>query len=167
MAGIDSTLYCLAIGSSQNFKFETWYQVNLSFAIASFQALASLSKDTPTILRPLKCRSLYIATTFGFSALQGPHQEAQKSTIVTLPKHSFREITFPSGLGPEKSALHLASAAGAGAGAGGVVPTDGDFISASFAFTALPGFVFFRDSSKPLYIFSDFLESALGSFNIP
>jgi len=44
---------------------------------------------------------------FGFSALQGPHQEAQKSTIVTLPKLSFRLTVFPSGFGAEKSDLHL------------------------------------------------------------
>lgn len=137
----------------------------MSFAIASFQALASLSKDTPTMFSPLECNSLYIATTFGFSLRHGPHQEAQKSTIVTFPKHSFREITFPSGLGPEKSDLHLASAVGAGAG--DVAPTDGDFISASLVLIALPGFVFFNDSSKLLYNFSDFARSVLGSLSIP
>jgi hypothetical protein len=62
-----------------------------------------------------------MATTFGFSFRQGPHHDAQKSTIVTFPKLSLREITFPSGLGAEKSDLHLA----AGAGAAGVAPTDG------------------------------------------
>ncbi|GGA73372.1 hypothetical protein GCM10008015_12470 [Flavobacterium palustre] len=55
-----------------------------------------------------------MATTFGFSFLHGPHQEAQKSTIVTFPKLSFREITFPSGLGAEKSVLHLAAGAAPG-----------------------------------------------------
>jgi hypothetical protein len=54
-----------------------------------------------------------MATILGFSALQGPHQEAQKSTIVIFPKTSFKEIIFPSGFGAEKSALHLAAAAGA------------------------------------------------------
>lgn len=58
VAGIDCTLYCAAIGSSQNFKFETWFQVRLSFAMASFQALASLSNDTPIMFRPLLCSSL-------------------------------------------------------------------------------------------------------------
>ena len=90
-----------------------------------------------------------MATTFGFSALQGPHQEAQKSTMVTFPKHSLSETNFPSGLGAEKSDLHLASA-GAGAGAGGVTPTAGVFISLSLVLMALPGFVFFNDSSNPL-----------------
>jgi hypothetical protein len=46
------------MGSSQNFKFETWFQVNLSFAMASFQALASLSNETPIMFSPLLCNSL-------------------------------------------------------------------------------------------------------------
>ncbi len=54
VAGIDCTLYCAAIGSSQNFKFETCVQVNLSFAIASFHLTASLSKETPIIFSPLE-----------------------------------------------------------------------------------------------------------------
>jgi hypothetical protein len=56
--GIDSTLYCKAIGSSQPFKCETWFQVNLSFAIAAFHAFSSLSNETPIILSPLECNSL-------------------------------------------------------------------------------------------------------------
>ena len=40
---------------------------------------------------------------FGFSALQGPHQDAQKSTIVILPKLSFKLTIWPSGFGAEKS----------------------------------------------------------------
>jgi hypothetical protein len=75
--------------------------------------LFSLSKETPIIFSPFECNSLYIATTFGFSFLHGPHHEAQKSTIVTFPKLSLRETTFPSGLGAEKSALHLALPTGA------------------------------------------------------
>lgn len=58
VAGIDSTLYCLAIGSFQYFKLETCVHVKPSFAIASFQAPASLSKETPTILSPFACSSL-------------------------------------------------------------------------------------------------------------
>lgn len=85
-----------------------------------------------------------MATTFGFSFLQGAHHDAQKSTIVTLPRLSLREMVLPSGLGAEKSALHLASPTGA------VAPTAGEFISVSFAFTVLPAFVFFKDSSKLL-----------------
>ena len=81
----------------------------------------------------------------GFSCLQGAHHEAQKSTIVTLPKLSLSEIILPSGLGAEKSVLHLASPA-----AGADAPTVGAFISASLAFTALPGFVFLMVSSNPL-----------------
>ena len=70
----------------------------------------------------------------GFSFRQGPHQEAQKSTIVILPKLSFNEITFPAGLGAEKSDLHLVPPI---AGAAGT-----DFIFAKASFTALPGLVF-------------------------
>jgi hypothetical protein len=58
-----------------------------------------------------------MATTFGFSTLQGPHHEAQKSTIVTFPKLSLSEITLPSGLGAEKSDLQLAVPGPAVAGA--------------------------------------------------
>jgi hypothetical protein len=102
---------------------DTCVQVNLSLAIASFHFAASLSKETPTMLSPFECNSLYIATTFGFSFRHGPHHEAQKSTIVTFPKLSLREITFPSGLGAEKSVLHLASPA-----VGAVAPAAGAFI---------------------------------------
>ena len=59
-----------------------------------------------------------MATIFGFSPLQGPHQEAQKSTIVIFPATSLSEISLPSGFGAEKFALHLAGAAD-GAGAAG------------------------------------------------
>jgi hypothetical protein len=69
--------------------------------------------------------------------------------MVTFPKQSLSETNFPSGLGAEKSDLHLASA-GAGACAGGVTPTAGVFISLSLVLMALPGFVFFNDSSKLL-----------------
>ncbi len=42
-------------------------------------------------------------TTFGFSALQGPHHEAQKSIIVTFPNDSFNETVLASGVFAEKS----------------------------------------------------------------
>ena len=54
------------------------------------------------IFKPLLCNSLYKATTFGFSCLHGPHHDAQKSTIVTFPKLSFKETVFPSGVFAEK-----------------------------------------------------------------
>ena len=44
-----------------------------------------------------------MATTFGFSARHGPHQEAQKSIIVTFPNDSFNETVFPAGVLAEKS----------------------------------------------------------------
>jgi hypothetical protein len=56
------------------------------------------------MFKPLLCNSLYNATTFGFSALHGPHQDAQKSIIVTFPIDSFKEMVFPSGVFAEKSA---------------------------------------------------------------
>lgn len=59
---------------------------------------------------------MYSATTLGFSALHGPHHEAQKSTIVTLPAIDFKDIILPSGFGPEKSVVHLPAGAAAGAG---------------------------------------------------
>ena len=55
------------------------------------------------MFKPLLCNSLYNATTFGFSALHGPHQEAQKSIIVTFPKDSFNETVLPSGVFAEKA----------------------------------------------------------------
>ena len=155
-AGIDSTWYWIAIGSFQNFRFETCVQVNWSFAIASFHLAASLSKETPTIFNPLEWNSLYSATILGFSALQGAHQEAQKSTIVTFPKLSLRLIIFPAGLGAEKSELHLAVPTGASAGAGGPAFTEGDFKALIFSAIALPGFVVFNDSSRPENNFSMF-----------
>jgi hypothetical protein len=79
----------------------------LSFAIAFFHFVASSSKDTPIMFSPLLCNSLYNATTFGFSALQGPHQDAQKSIIVTFPKDSFKETIFPSGVLAEKLAAFV------------------------------------------------------------
>ncbi len=53
------------------------------------------------------CNSLYNATTFGFSALHGPHQDAQKSIMVTFPKDSFKETIFPSGVFAEKLAAFV------------------------------------------------------------
>jgi hypothetical protein len=58
VAGIDSTLYCFAIGSSHPLRFETCVQTNLSFAIASFHFTESSSNETPIILRPFECSSL-------------------------------------------------------------------------------------------------------------
>lgn len=76
----------------------------MSLTIAFFHFVASSSKDTPIMFKPLLCNSLYKATTFGFSALQGPHHDAQKSIIVTFPKLSFKETVLPSGVFAEKSA---------------------------------------------------------------
>ena len=72
---------------------------------------------------------------FGFSLRQGPHHDAQKSTMVILPRLSFNETFFPAGLGAEKSALHFAPPK-----AGGAVGADFNLAKASF--TALPGLLF-------------------------
>ena len=58
VAGMPSTSYSIAIGSSQPFKLEIWVHVNLSFAIAAFHFEASSSKETPIIFSPLLCNSL-------------------------------------------------------------------------------------------------------------
>ena len=54
------------------------------------------------IFKPLAWNSLYNATTFGFSFLQGPHQDAQKSIIVSFPKALLSEVFSPTVLGAEK-----------------------------------------------------------------
>src|SRR5690554_7219945 len=71
--------------------------------MAFFQSASLRSKDTPIILRPLLWYLLYTLTTLGFSTLQGLHQAAQKSIIVTLPMACLSDISPPSGVGPEKS----------------------------------------------------------------
>ena len=80
----------------------------------------------------------------GFSRRQGPHHEAQKSTIVTFPKQSFKAITLPSGFGAEKSVLHLAGVPVTGAAPAGFL------ISDNLVLIVLPGLVFFKSSSKLL-----------------
>lgn len=59
------------------------------------------------IFNPLEWYRLYKATTSGFAALHGPHHDAQKSIIVTLPNDSFNETTFPVGVLAEKSGAIL------------------------------------------------------------
>lgn len=54
----------------------------------------------------------------GFSCRQGPHHDAQKSIIVTLPKLCLSEITFPSGLLAEKLGACLPASPHLLAGAG-------------------------------------------------
>jgi hypothetical protein len=64
--------------------------------MASFHLAASLSNETPTMLSPLSA-SLYRLQQHLVFFRQGAHHDAQKSTIVTFPKLSLRETTFPSG----------------------------------------------------------------------
>lgn len=59
------------------------------------------------IFNPLEWYRLYRATTLGFSALHGPHHDAQKSIIVALPNDSLSETTPPVGVLAEKSGAIL------------------------------------------------------------
>src|SRR5690606_29173283 len=126
------------------------FHANLSVAIASFHLAASLSRETPIMLSPLACSSLYIATTLGFSTLHGLHHDAQKSITVTLPIDSFSDIALPSGLGAEN--------------AGAVLPTSAlvlpacapSVVTGSPAFTIMspnsfPSLVFLTSSAKLSY----------------
>jgi hypothetical protein len=66
--------------------------------MASFHFFSSLSNETPIMFNPFECNSLYSLTTFGFSFLHGPHQDAQKSMMVTFPSACFKLNVFPSGV---------------------------------------------------------------------
>src|SRR5207302_10433424 len=46
-----------------------------------------ISNDTPRIVKPLSLNLLKAFNTFGFSALHGPHQLAQKSSSTYLPRN--------------------------------------------------------------------------------
>src|ERR1700761_8301655 len=73
-----------------------------------------LSSDTPRIVNFLSLNAWYAFTTFGFSARQGPHHDAQKSTSTYLPWNDDSLIVFP-----------LVSAA---ANSGAICPTETLFI---------------------------------------
>jgi hypothetical protein len=80
----------------------------------------------------IDCNNIWV------SLRQGAHHDAQKSTIVTFPKLSLRETTFPSGLGAAKSEVHLSSPTGAA-----VAPT-AELISVSFVLRIFPLSFFFK-----------------------
>ena len=124
----------------------------LSSLIAFFHLFISLSSETPRILNPFECNSLYNATTFGFSFLQGPHHEAQKSIKVTLPKDCFSDISLSSGLLAEKfgalSPIFIHCAVGAGAVIAGIGGAGGATGLSNLVLILLPILVFFNTASK-------------------
>jgi hypothetical protein len=69
---------------------------------------------------------VFIDCNIWFSLRQGAHHDAQKSTIVTFPKLSLRETTFPSGLEQQNLKFICRLLLGA------VAPTAGELISVSF-----------------------------------
>src|SRR5476651_2709937 len=91
------TAYNPAALLSQNFKSDNCVHVRPSLCIAASHLVLplGLSKETPTIVKFLPLYLLYALTTFGFSCLQGPHQDAQKSTKTYLPLNDDRLIILP------------------------------------------------------------------------
>src|SRR5579871_153922 len=83
----------------QYFKSLTCDQASLSSLTACCHESLSLSRDTPSIAKFLSLNSPKAFTTFGFSALHGPHQLAQKSTSTYFPLKEANEIIFPSASG--------------------------------------------------------------------
>ena len=75
----------------------------LSFFIAFIQESLSLSKEIPTISNSLEEYLFLSLTKSGFSILQGPHHDAQKSSKIILDFTFEREIDSPSSPGPSKS----------------------------------------------------------------
>src|ERR1700761_8340630 len=63
--------------------------------MAPFHRLLSESSEMLNTVKPLSLYLLYAATTFGFSARQGPHQLAQKSISTYLPRKEESETDFP------------------------------------------------------------------------
>src|SRR5580692_1447763 len=70
----------------QNFRSLICFQSSPSSWTAFCHSPLSLSSDTPRMAKFfLFLNSLWTFTTLGFSALQGPHQLAQKSTSTYFP----------------------------------------------------------------------------------
>ena len=82
--GILRTPYTRATSEACPFKSEPFNQGNPSSMIACTHLDLSSSKDTPNTSRPLSRYLLYNRITLGFSARQGPHHDAQKSTNFAL-----------------------------------------------------------------------------------
>src|SRR5690606_35891802 len=96
------------------FTSDTFVHSNSSSFMAFSQAFLSLSIDTPNTANPLLLYSLYIFFSSGNWALQGLHQEAQKSIYVYLflEANSIKETNSPvCNAGKEKSGAELASPA--------------------------------------------------------
>src|SRR6185312_12689578 len=91
----------------QNLRSLTCVQSRWSARIASCQAPFSLSRDTPRIAKFFPLNSWYAFTTLGFSARQGPHQLAQKSTSRYLPRKEEIEMDLPLASGSVRSGACL------------------------------------------------------------
>src|SRR4051812_43582959 len=77
----------------------------LSSLMAFFHFSPLSSSDTPTTVKFLFLYLLYACNTFGFSARQGPHQLAQKSTNTYFPLKSANLTGRPSVLFCVKSSM--------------------------------------------------------------
>src|SRR6478735_597128 len=79
--------YSWAAALFQNCRSLTCVQVRLSLWIAASQLSfpPGLSRETPKTVKFFSLNCLKFSTTLGFSARQGPHQLAQKSTRTYLP----------------------------------------------------------------------------------
>src|SRR5450631_2082135 len=105
--GISSTWYALLTwfaGSSSTGKL-TGLRVSKSFT-----AGPSLSTLTPIRVKPAGLYFLYIWSSKGISCWQGPHQVAQKFTMITWPLYWLKAACCPvsavrvkAGAGPDAS----------------------------------------------------------------
>ena len=71
--------------------------------MAAVHLAASLSNEKLKISNPFSLYSLYNLTTLGFSARQGLHQDAQKSSKTVFPFKSDNFIISPLGFGKAMS----------------------------------------------------------------
>src|SRR5664279_384764 len=91
-----STPYNAAAALFQNFKSLTCFHTSPSSFTAESHDFFSLSSETPKTVKFLSLNCLYVATTFGFSSLHGPHQLAQKSSNTYFPRSELKVKGFPS-----------------------------------------------------------------------
>src|SRR6266702_5040250 len=96
LAGTPLTPYSFPASLFHPFISDTCNQGMPSFAMASFHFPLLSSRDTDSTWKPLSLYNWYAFTTFGFSARQGPHQLAQKSTNTYLPRREERVMGLPS-----------------------------------------------------------------------
>src|SRR4029078_1526014 len=97
LKGMLFTRYNCAAALFQNCRSLTWVHVRLSLWIAASQLSfpPGLSRETPKTVKFFSLNWLKFSTTLGFSALQGPHQLAQKSTRTYFPWNDERLMGVP------------------------------------------------------------------------